>query len=49
MIGILSNKDSFVPVANPDEVDTVFDAPLEMFLKVLYRYFKHPISYLHSR
>lgn len=33
VIGILSNKKAFKPVPNAAEVETVFDAPLEMFLK----------------
>lgn len=33
IIGILSNKDAFYPVPNAAEVETVFDAPLEMFIK----------------
>ncbi|KAL9253439.1 Nudix hydrolase 15, mitochondrial-like protein [Drosera capensis] len=33
VIGILSNKDAFTPVPNAEEVDAVFDAPLEMFIK----------------
>lgn len=34
VIGILSNKKDFHPSPNADEVEDVFDAPLEMFLKV---------------
>ncbi|WOL08261.1 nudix hydrolase 15, mitochondrial-like isoform X1 [Canna indica] len=33
VIGILPNKEAFRPAANTDEVDEIFDAPLEMFLK----------------
>uniref|UniRef100_A0A803PNV1 Nudix hydrolase domain-containing protein n=1 Tax=Cannabis sativa TaxID=3483 RepID=A0A803PNV1_CANSA len=33
VIGILNDKESFKPAPNPDEVETVFDAPLEMFIK----------------
>ncbi|XP_054802297.1 nudix hydrolase 11-like isoform X3 [Prosopis cineraria] len=33
VIGILSNKDAFTPVLNPNEVEELFDVPLEMFLK----------------
>lgn len=36
MIGILTNKEAFKPVINTAEVEAVFDAPLEMFLKVGY-------------
>lgn len=34
VIGLLSDKDAFKPVPNPAEVESVFDAPLEMFIKV---------------
>ncbi|OMO97613.1 hypothetical protein COLO4_14490 [Corchorus olitorius] len=33
VIGLLSNIEDFRPVLNCDEVDAVFDVPLEMFLK----------------
>ncbi|KAI4365159.1 hypothetical protein MLD38_021172 [Melastoma candidum] len=33
VIGILADKKAFEPRPNPAEVDDVFDAPLEMFLK----------------
>ncbi|KAK1284887.1 hypothetical protein QJS10_CPB20g01961 [Acorus calamus] len=33
VIGLLPNKQAFQPVANVAEVDAIFDAPLEMFLK----------------
>lgn len=33
VIGILHDKKAFKPVLNPAEVEEVFDAPLEMFLK----------------
>ncbi|XP_028780292.1 nudix hydrolase 15, mitochondrial [Neltuma alba] len=33
VIGILHDKRAFKPVLNPAEVESVFDAPLEMFLK----------------
>ncbi|KAI4306409.1 hypothetical protein L6164_029688 [Bauhinia variegata] len=33
VIGILHDKKAFKPVLNPAEVEAVFDAPLEMFLK----------------
>lgn len=34
VIAILHDKKAFKPVLNPAEVEAVFDAPLEMFLKV---------------
>lgn len=34
VIGILRDKKAFKPIPNPAEVDEVFDAPLEMFIKV---------------
>lgn len=33
VIGILSDKEAFKPVPNTAEVESVFDAPLEMFIK----------------
>uniref|UniRef100_A0A1D1XJR9 Nudix hydrolase 15, mitochondrial n=1 Tax=Anthurium amnicola TaxID=1678845 RepID=A0A1D1XJR9_9ARAE len=33
VIGILSDRKAFKPVVNAAEVETIFDAPLEMFLK----------------
>lgn len=33
VIGILHDKKAFKPVLNPAEVESLFDAPLEMFLK----------------
>ncbi|WCJ27150.1 hypothetical protein M5689_008919 [Euphorbia peplus] len=33
VIGILRDRKAFEPVANPAEVEAVFDAPLEMFIK----------------
>lgn len=33
VIALLTERSKFKPVPNPGEVDTVFDAPLEMFLK----------------
>lgn len=33
VIGILHEKSAFKPAPNPDEVESVFDAPLEMFIK----------------
>ena len=34
VIGVLSDKNAFVPALNAAEVEAIFDAPLEMFLKV---------------
>ena len=34
VIGILNAKEAFKPAPNPAEVEAVFDAPLEMFIKV---------------
>lgn len=34
VIGILSNRNAFNPAPNADEVEAVFDAPLEMFIQV---------------
>ena len=39
VIGILSNKNAFMPTLNAAEVEAIFDAPLEMFIKVLLFYF----------
>lgn len=36
VIGILHNRKAFKPTPNPGEVEEVFDAPLEMFLKVFF-------------
>ncbi|GAV78768.1 NUDIX domain-containing protein [Cephalotus follicularis] len=33
IVGILGDKEAFNPNPNPAEVETVFDAPLEMFIK----------------
>ncbi|RZC69054.1 hypothetical protein C5167_032160 [Papaver somniferum] len=33
VIGILSDQQAFTPIPNPAEVEEIFDAPLEMFLK----------------
>ncbi|KAL8526610.1 hypothetical protein ACS0TY_015712 [Phlomoides rotata] len=33
VVGLLSRVDDFMPVLNADEVDAIFDAPLEMFLE----------------
>uniref|UniRef100_A0A6N2KZS3 Nudix hydrolase domain-containing protein n=1 Tax=Salix viminalis TaxID=40686 RepID=A0A6N2KZS3_SALVM len=33
VIGILTDKKAFKPIPNPAEVEAVFDAPLEMFIK----------------
>ena len=34
VVGILFDKKAFNPAPNVNEVETVFDVPLEMFLKV---------------
>nr|DAD24774.1 TPA_asm: hypothetical protein HUJ06_026238 [Nelumbo nucifera] len=34
VIGILSNRQAFKPTPNVGEVEVIFDAPLEMFIKV---------------
>jgi hypothetical protein len=34
VVGLLASKGDFKPLLNIDEVDAIFDAPLEMFLKV---------------
>lgn len=34
VVGLLSRVEDFKPVINEDEVDAMFDAPLEMFLEV---------------
>lgn len=34
VVGIVWDKNSMNLIANVDEVDAIFDAPLEMFLKV---------------
>lgn len=34
VIGIMWDKRAFNPVLNADEVESIFDAPLEMFLEV---------------
>ena len=36
VIGILNDRKAFKPTPNPAEVDAVFDAPLEMFIKVFF-------------
>lgn len=36
VVGLLPDKSKFEPIANPSEVESVFDVPLEMFLKVQY-------------
>lgn len=35
VIGLLARTEDFKPVLNTDEVDVIFDVPLEMFLKVI--------------
>lgn len=34
VVGLLARKGDFRPSLNTDEVDAIFDVPLEMFLKV---------------
>ena len=34
MVGLLARKGDFRPSLNIDEVDAIFDVPLEMFLEV---------------
>lgn len=34
VIGFLPDKKAFIPAPNPAEVEEMFDAPIEMFLKV---------------
>ena len=34
VVGILFNKEAFTPTPNVNEVESIFDVPLEMFLKV---------------
>ncbi|KAJ4837714.1 hypothetical protein Tsubulata_027923 [Turnera subulata] len=34
VVGLLSKIEDFTPTLNPDEVDAIFDVPLEMFLKL---------------
>lgn len=36
VIGIMQDRYAFTPDANTAEVEEIFDAPLEMFLKVLF-------------
>ena len=47
MIGILSDRKAFKPVINPREVEILFDAPLEMFLKVFSFSSSSRISYIY--
>lgn len=35
VIGILSERKAFIPALSADEVEAIFDAPLEIFLKVI--------------
>lgn len=35
VIGLVSRIEDFKPLLNTDEVDAIFDVPLEMFLKVM--------------
>lgn len=49
VVGIVWDKNSMNLVANADEVDAIFDAPLEMFLKVFEsRFLKFLCLYLIS-
>lgn len=34
VIGVLQDRKAFIPAPNAAEVEVIFDAPLEMFLKV---------------
>lgn len=34
VVGLLSRVEEFKPALNADEVDAIFDVPLDMFLKV---------------
>lgn len=34
VIGILNVREAFKPAPNPAEVEALFDAPMEMFIKV---------------
>ncbi|XP_062095864.1 nudix hydrolase 15, mitochondrial-like isoform X3 [Humulus lupulus] len=38
VIGLLRDKRAFNPIPNTAEVEAVFDAPLDLFLKVIYPY-----------
>lgn len=49
VIGILPDRDSFIPAPNAAEVDAIFDAPLEMFLKVVHLHAPLSISRLSLR
>lgn len=44
VLGILSDMKAFSPSPNAAEVEAIFDAPLEMFLKVLL-YFKFSLLF----
>jgi coenzyme A diphosphatase NUDT7 len=48
VIGILSDKALFKPVLNESEVADIFDAPLEMFLKVLLLFIDVTLLLLYS-
>lgn len=39
VVGLLPRIGDFKPSLNPDEVEAIFDAPLEMFLEVIDRSF----------
>lgn len=56
VVGLLAKIEDFSPVLNCDEVDAVFDVPLEMFLKVsnfwsikLKIYRKHSCGFIHPQ
>lgn len=44
VVGVLSDRQAFKPVLNAAEVEAIFDAPLEMFLKVSLRCFMSYIN-----
>lgn len=52
VVGILWDRKAFKPTPSPAEVEAVFDAPFEMFLKVLLVSFYHECFivavYIHS-
>lgn len=38
VVGLLAKVEEFKPLLNADEVDAIFDVPLEMFLQVVADY-----------